>query len=156
MHCSSLPCHLTLIVFSNLDAGSEENNCAPLASLLHPNWISKHSFPYASFNSESVSIAILPWWMQYFMTTHYSATMSMFFSIKNNEKKHKFKNQTSTSTCYKMHAIQCRLFIAGSNDAYVSPLTAGMVHNSLSGHYSHLGHSCIEVLKIAFKNSNSR
>ncbi len=88
--------------------------------------LAKHLSPYASFNSESVSIAILPPWTKYFVATCYLASMSMF-SIKEKKKKkrHKFRNQT-TSICYKMHATQHTLFVAGLNDAYVSPLSAGM------------------------------
>ncbi len=42
-----------------------------------------------------------------------------------------------------MHAIQHRLSVAGSNDAYVPPLSAGMMHNSSPGHYTRLDHSYI-------------
>ncbi len=38
---------------------------------------------------------------------------------------------------------QCILFVAGSNNTYMFPLSAGMVHNLLSGHYTRLGHSYI-------------
>ncbi len=71
-------------------------------------------------------------------------------------KRSKFRNRTSTSICYKVHGIQCRLFVAGSNNVYVSSLSTSMVHNLLSSHYTHLGHSYNEsshlwgVLKIAF------
>ncbi len=42
-----------------------------------------------------------------------------------------------------MHAMQRRLFVTSLNDTYVSPLSAGMVHRSLSGHYTRLGHSYV-------------
>ncbi len=44
---------------------------------------------------------------------------------------------------HKMHTTELKLSVASSNNAYVSPLSADMVHNLSSGHYTHLGHSYI-------------
>ncbi len=98
--------------------------------------LAKHSFPYASFNLKSVSIAVNA---IFYLNPLCSRNAHVFH--QKNEKKHKFRNQTSI--CYKMHAIQRRLFVASSNDTYMFLLSAGMVHNSSSAHYTHLGHSYI-------------
>ncbi len=97
--------------------------------------LAKHSSPYASFNLESVSITILSRPAQCFITTYFSALMSMFFTEKN-EKKPNSEIKHWLHYAIKTHTIQRRLFTTGLNDTYVSPLSAGMVHNSSSGHYS--------------------
>ncbi len=105
--------------------------------------LAKHPPLCASFNSEC--------FYHHFTTTNeifycnalLNHNVKCFSLEKKNEKKHKFWNQTSTSICYKMHGIKHRLFVAGSNDVYVFLLSAGMVHNLLSGHYIRLGHSYI-------------
>ncbi len=110
MHRSSLSCYLTLIVFSNSAVGSEEKEmcttCITSSSALnlHP---AKHSFPYASFNSESVSIAVLPQRTPYFIAAYCSAAMSMFFTKK---------TKTSTNSKIKhllQYAIKCTLCNVG-------------------------------------------
>ncbi len=77
------------------------------------------------------------------LSQHVAQHNAHVFHWKKNEKKYIFQNWTSTSICCKMRAVQHSLFVAGSNDAYVSPLSTSMVHNSPSGHYTHLGHSYI-------------
>ncbi len=59
----------------------------------------QHLSQYASFDLESVLITVLLRWTQYFIAMCCAAVMSMFFTKKNPEEKHKLQNQTSTSIC---------------------------------------------------------
>ncbi len=117
-------------------------------------YLTKHSPPYyASFNSKSFSITVLPQRTQYFIATCCSATMSMFFAEKN-KKENKVWNRTSILLCYRTHTIRRRLFVASLNDAYVSLLSACMSHNLSSGQYTHLGFSYIVEEPFARSTEN--